>query len=194
VVLIIEIEMHWSSGYYNDDSFIPPPLDSRCCNCPFMPDNVCGGGYQELGECVFILDPGTQYWYNAYDDCLNEKFNDYVLKPEEGIEALVHILDMANQLHTRVDEWNYESQRHGFLDRTWLLRKKIEEYGYEVKTEFDYVIDSYSDAPCAICGKITEKFVLHGSPRWFGSNELEGKVIKLCEHCADVEWMASYMR
>lgn len=191
---MFELEMHWSSGYYNDRHYIPSSSDPRCCNCQFMPDVECGWGYEKITECVFRLESGTPYWYNAYDDCLNEKYNDYVLKPEEGIDTLIHILELASQLHLELDNWNFESQRHAFLDKTCTVRKKIEEYGWEVKTGFDYVIDSYSREPCALCGKVTNKFVLHGKPKWFGSEECEGNVIKLCERCADVEWMSSYTR
>ncbi len=191
---MIELEMHCSSGYYYDEKFIPCPFDPVCCDCPHMPDNECGWGYQYVNECIFRIEKGTPYWYDAYDTFLNERFNDPYLTPEPSVQTLVDLLELAASLHMVVDEWNWKSQRDKFLDDTWLLRKKVNEYGYEIKTGHDYILWTYNNEPCAVCGKITEKFVLYGDVKQYGAYEKVGNVIKLCEYCSDSNWMSSYNR
>jgi hypothetical protein len=137
---MIELDMHWTSGYYLDETYIPSSLDPRCCDCPYMPDNECGWGYQHINECVFQLEKGKPYWYDAYDTCLNERFNDTYLTPDSDINTLVNFLDLAASLHIVATDWNRKSQRDEFLDGTYLLRTKVKEYEYEIKTGQDYVM------------------------------------------------------
>lgn len=178
---MIELEMHWDSGYYNDESFLPSPLDSRCCNCPYMPDNECGWGYRELGECVFQVEKGKPYWVNVCEDG-KLTINDV------DIESLVNYLDDLALLHMVKDNWNCSEERSEFRNQHCLNLIAIKRKGKQLAQYYsDYWLWFHSKEPCACCGKVTSEFVVHGNERF-------GNLIKLCERCSDSEWTSTYMR
>lgn len=178
---MIELEMHWSSGFYNDSAFIPSPLDQRCCNCEFMPDMECAWGYEELGECVFQVEKGRPYWIDIYENGIHS-VNDI------DIDSLVDYLDDAALLHMVKDNWNNHEERSEFKLNHCLDLIGIKRDGKQLAQYYsDYWLWFHSKEPCACCGKVTSEFVVHGNPKL-------GALIKLCDRCSDSEWTSTYMR
>ena len=152
---MIEIEMHWSSGYYNDESFISSPLYHRCCNCPYMPDNECGWGYNKLYECVFQVEIGKPYWINILENG-TLYVNDY------EITTLINYLEDIALAHMIRDDWSFDTARNDFR---WEYLKELNglrEGKPLVQYYSDYWLWFHSKELCSCCGKITPEFVVYG--------------------------------
>jgi hypothetical protein len=58
------------------------------------------------------------------------------------------------------------------------------------------LLDQYKNVPCALCGQVTEHYILWGNTKNFDRNlpNTEGTIIKMCEHCGDCHYWSTYGR
>lgn len=174
------LKMHHSNFKYVYGPVIDP-LSPSCSNCEFMPDNICGWGYESLEQCVFQIEKGVPYClYPTHD------FKSYFcFADEECHEELSKLLEDA-ELCGLHPFWSSEDDMKDFYipsPHPWWcsmtdMRKRLGKRKEQGSQYRDYVKWNYSREPCTRCGKVTKYYTIVGF-----KDHTCLPVIKLCDGC-----------
>lgn len=197
-----QLKMHCSNFKYVYE-YVIDPLSPTCKNCEFMPDKVCGWGYDYLEECVFQYKGAPYILYPTYDVVSDPCGNivTYDNWKEKHWSEMHHRISVLTDCEWALEDylknseivglnpfWSSDEELRTFYDDSWEHNHAVSERKerHEKDVEFwgqsgDYWRWIFQKEPCSLCGKVTREFIILGNRSLCKTSP----VIKVCTGCID---------